>query len=79
MDGKISRAEEDAQATREASEKAKDEAARSREQAVSAEEAAVKAREEAARYKGAAANLDKEKRLVELDLAATRSAYSRIK
>ena len=31
------------------------------------------------RYKGVAAELDKEKRLIELDLAAARSAYGRIK
>jgi hypothetical protein len=53
----------------EASERMKGEAERSKEQAASAEEAASKAREEAARYKGAAAELDKEKNLVESDLA----------
>jgi len=56
-----------------------EEAAQSKEQAISTEEAAAKAREEAARYKGATAELDKEKRLVESDLAAARSAYGGVK
>ena len=79
MNGEVSCAEEDAQVAREATKKAKEEATRSREQAVSTEEAAAKAREEAARYKGTAAELDKEKRLVESDLAAAWSAYGGVK
>ena len=79
MNSEVSRVEEDAQVAREAAEKAKGEAAWSREQALSAEEAAAKAWEEAARYKGAAAELDKEKRLVDSDLAAARSAYGGVK
>ena len=55
---------------REASEKMKEEAERSKEQAASAEEVASKAREEAVYYKGVAAELEKEKSLVELDLAS---------
>jgi len=79
MDRKVSQAKGDAQVAREASEKAKEEATQSREEVVLAEEAATKAREEAARYKGAAAELDMEKRLVESDLITARNAYDRIK
>jgi len=50
-----------------------------REQAASAEEAAAKAREKAARYKGEAIELYKGKRLVESDLAAAQSNYTRMK
>jgi chromosome segregation ATPase len=79
MDSKASRVEEDAQVTREASEKAKEETARLREHVILAEEAASNAREEAEHYKGAATELDKEKRLVESDLIAIRDAYHGIK
>jgi len=79
MDSKVSRAEEDAQTAWEATEKIKEEAARSREQAALVEEAASKAREEAARYKGLAAELDKEKRLIESNLVAARDAFHGIK
>ena len=51
----------------------------SRERAILAEEAASKAREEATHYKGAAAELDKEKSLIELDLASARDAYRGMK
>ena len=51
----------------------------SREQVVLAEEVATKAREEAVHYKVVAAELDKEKRLVESDLVAVRDAYCGIK
>ena len=44
-----------------------------------AEEAATKAQEEATRYKGTAAELDREKRLVDSDLVTDRSAYRGIK
>jgi len=60
-------------------EKAKEEAAQTKEQAISAEEAAAKAREEATQYKDEAVKLDKGKKLIELDLAAARSAYAGLK
>jgi len=79
MNGKVSRAEQDAHVAREAAENAKEEAAQSKDQAVSAEEAATKAREEAAWYKDKAIELDKGKRLVESDLAAAQSTYGGVK
>ena len=79
MNGKVSRAEEDAHVAREAVEKAKEEVAQSREQAISTEEAAAKAREEAARYKDEAVELDRGKRLIESDLATARSSYAGLK
>jgi len=75
----VSRAEEDSHVAQEATEKAKEEAVQLREQSVSVEEAAAKAWEVVALYKGATAELDKEKRLVESDLAVARSAYGRVK
>jgi len=79
MNGKVSRAEEDAHVAREAVEKAKEEVAQSRDQAISTEEAAAKAREEAARYKDEAVELDRGKRLIESDLATARSSYAGLK
>ena len=55
---------------REASEKAIEEAALLRERTTLAEETTSKAREEAVFYKHAAAELDKEKSLVKVDLAS---------
>jgi tetratricopeptide (TPR) repeat protein len=79
LNGTVYQGEEDAHVAKEVVEKAQDEAAQSREQAASAEETAAKAWEEAARYKGEAIDLDKGKRLVESDLAATQSNYARLK
>ena len=79
IDNNVSQAEGDARVARVASKRAKEEAAQLREQAVLAEEAATKAQEAVAWYKGAAAELDKEKSLVESDLVAARSAYHGIK
>ena len=50
-----------------------------RERTASAEEATSKAREEAAHYKDAASELDKEKSLVESNLASARHAYRGMK
>jgi len=79
MDGMVSRAEEEAHVAREAAENAKEEATQSKEQAISAEEATAKAWEEAARYKDEVVELDRGKRIVESDLAATQSAYAGLK
>jgi len=79
MDSKVSQAEGDARVDREATEKTKKEAAQSRERVVSAKEAATKAQEEVVRYEGMAAELDKEKSLIESDLAAAQSTYRGVK
>ena len=50
--------EEDARVTKDATEKAQEEAARSKDEAGLAKEATVKAREEAVRYKDEAIELD---------------------
>ena len=79
MNGKLHQAEEDACVTKEAIEKAQEEAAQSRDEAASAKQVVVKAREEATRYKDQAIELDKGKRQVETDLAAARGNYAGIK
>ena len=71
--------EEDARVTKEAAEKAQEEATRSKEETALAEEATAKAREEVERYKGDAIELDKGKRQVESDLAAARGNYAWLK
>ena len=77
--GKVYQAEEDARIAKEAMEKAQEEATQSRERATSAKEAVAKAREEGARYKNEAIELDKGKRLVELDLVSARGNYAGLK
>ena len=59
---------------REASRKAVEEAALLRERAMTVEEAASKARDEASSYKNAAADLDKEKGLLQTELASARES-----
>jgi len=64
---------------REASKKAVEEAVLLRERAVTVEEAASKAREEALSYKTAAADLDKERGLLQTELASARETFQRMK
>ena len=64
---------------REASRKAVEEATRLRERVMMVEEVASKARDEAQTYKIAAADLDKEKGLLETELASTRETFQRMK
>jgi len=64
---------------REASRKAVDEAALLRERATTVEEAASKARDEALSDKNAAADLDKEKGLLQTELVSTRESFQRMK
>jgi len=63
----------------EASRKAVEEAALLRERTMTVEEAASKAREEAVFYKGAAIDLDNEKRLLRADLASARESFQKMK
>jgi len=64
---------------REASRKAVEEAMQLRERTMTVEEAVSKAREEAIFYKDAAADLDKEKGLIKVDLDSAREAYREMK
>jgi len=64
---------------REASKKAMEEAALLRERTMMVEEAASKAREEASSYKNVVADLDKEKGLLQTELASTRETFQRMK
>jgi len=64
---------------REASRKAVEEAALLRERAMTVEEAASKARDEALTYKSAAADLGKEKGLLQTELASARETFQRMK
>jgi len=64
---------------REASKKAVEEAMLLREQAMAVEEAVSKAWEEALSYKNAVADLDKEKGLLQTELASARETFQRMK
>jgi len=64
---------------REASRKAVEEAALLRERAMTVEEAASKARDNASTYKNEAADLDKEKGLLQTELASARETFQRMK
>jgi len=61
------------------SRKAVEEATRLRERATTVEEVASKARDEALTYKSAAADLDKEKGLLQTELASARETFQRMK
>jgi len=63
---------------REASKKSMEEATLLRERAMTVEEAASKAREEALSYKNAVADLDKEKGLLQTELASARETFQRM-
>jgi len=64
---------------RETSRKAVEEAALLMERAMTVEEAASKAREEALTYKSTPADLDKEKGLLQTELASARATFQRMK
>ena len=64
---------------REASRRAVEEAMLLRERAMTVEEAVSKARDEALSYKNAAADLDKEKGLLQTELASAQETFQRIK
>jgi len=64
---------------REASKKAVEEAVLLRERAMTVKEAASKARDEALSYKNAAVDLDKEKGLLQTELASVRETFQRMK
>ena len=64
---------------REVSRKAVEEAALLRERAMTVEEAASKARDEASTHKNAAADLDKDKGLLQTELASARESFQMMK